>query len=55
MDNPALRLMATDGPSLFCENYPLPFILDEIQYTPQPTCITLKCYFITIMLVLSSV
>ncbi len=35
MDNPDLRLMATDEPALFFENYPPPIIIDEIQYTPQ--------------------
>lgn len=35
MDNPDLRLMATDEPQLFFENYPPPVIIDEIQYTPQ--------------------
>lgn len=35
MDNPDLRLMATEEPSLFFENYPPPVIIDEIQYTPQ--------------------
>lgn len=35
MDNPDLRLMATEEPQLFFENYPPPIIIDEIQYTPQ--------------------
>lgn len=35
MDNPDLRLLATDEPALFFENYPPPIIIDEIQYTPQ--------------------
>ncbi|MGA1826240.1 MAG: ATP-binding protein [bacterium] len=35
MDNPELRLLATDEPALFFENYPPPIIIDEIQYTPQ--------------------
>ncbi|MCK4325427.1 ATP-binding protein [bacterium] len=35
MDNPDLRLMATDEPELFFENYPPPVIIDEVQYTPQ--------------------
>ncbi|MCK4436907.1 ATP-binding protein [bacterium] len=35
MDNPDIRLMATDEPELFFENYPPPVIIDEVQYTPQ--------------------
>lgn len=35
MDNPDLRLMATQEPELFFENYPPPLIIDEIQYAPK--------------------
>ena len=35
MDNPELRLMASDEPMLFFENYPPPIIIDEIQHTPH--------------------
>ena len=35
MDSPDMRLMASDEPSLFFENYPPPLILDEVQYTPE--------------------
>ena len=35
MDDPALRLMATEEPNIFFQNYKPPIIIDEIQYTPQ--------------------
>lgn len=35
MDNPDTRLMATEDPALFFENYPAPLIIDEVQYTPE--------------------
>ncbi|MDI6809427.1 MAG: ATP-binding protein [Candidatus Eisenbacteria bacterium] len=35
MDNPDIRLLATDEPSLFFENYPPPLIIDEVQYSPE--------------------
>ena len=35
MDDPALRLMATEEPDIFFRNYKPPIIIDEIQYAPQ--------------------
>lgn len=35
MDDPALRLMATEEPNIFFQNYKPPIIIDEIQYAPQ--------------------
>ncbi|MBU2102162.1 MAG: ATP-binding protein, partial [Candidatus Omnitrophica bacterium] len=35
MDDPASRLMATDEPVLFFQNYKPPVIIDEIQYAPK--------------------
>lgn len=35
MDDPSLRLMATQDPALFFQNYKPPVIIDEIQYAPQ--------------------
>jgi len=35
MDDPALRLMAAEEPSLFFQNYKPPLIIDEIQYAPK--------------------
>lgn len=35
MDDPALRLMATEEPWIFFQNYKPPIIIDEIQYTPE--------------------
>lgn len=35
MDDPALRLMATDDPNIFFHNYKPPIIIDEIQYAPE--------------------
>ncbi len=35
MDDPALRLMATEEPDIFFQNYKPPIIIDEIQYAPQ--------------------
>ncbi len=35
MDDPALRLMATEEPTIFFQNYKPPIIIDEIQYAPE--------------------
>jgi len=35
MDDPASRLMATEEPCLFFQNYKPPIIIDEIQYAPK--------------------
>jgi len=35
MDDPSLRLMATDEPEIFFQNHKPPIIIDEIQYAPQ--------------------
>lgn len=35
MDDPALRLMATEEPNIFFQNYKPPIIIDEIQYAPE--------------------
>jgi hypothetical protein len=35
MDKPNIRLLATEDPELFFQNYPPPLIIDEIQYSPQ--------------------
>lgn len=35
MDDPGLRLMATEEPCMFFQNYKPPLIIDEIQYAPQ--------------------
>ncbi len=34
LDEPDIRLMATEDPKLFLNNYPPPVIIDEIQYAP---------------------
>ncbi|MFH1227257.1 MAG: ATP-binding protein [Planctomycetota bacterium] len=34
MDNPDTRLMASQDPAFFLENYPPPLIIDEVQYAP---------------------
>ncbi len=35
LDNPAVRLMAQNQPSLFLERYKPPVLIDEIQYVPE--------------------
>lgn len=35
MDDPSLRLMATEEPGIFFQNYKPPIIIDEIQYAPE--------------------
>ena len=35
LDNPAVRLMAQNQPSLFLEQYKPPVLIDEIQYAPE--------------------
>ena len=35
LDNPAVRLMAQNQPSLFLEQYKPPILIDEIQYAPE--------------------
>lgn len=35
LDNPAVRLLAQNQPSLFLEQYKPPILIDEIQYVPE--------------------
>ena len=35
LDNPVIRTLAQEDPILFFQTYPLPVLIDEVQYAPQ--------------------